>query len=153
MSSRFPATKHFSLFRNAQQHASSRHRGNTATSAARVNKSGKALSVVTAALAVLAALPIPSATGASISTFEFSLGGTDSLTSVVDSIAGSTWSNRLMRFRPDVNSISKMTSDVSPNSNLVAFGTSVWFTTRDTPYRIGRADLTTVSGAPLYTVP
>ena len=90
---------------------------------------------------------------ASVSMYDFSLGGSDSLTFVVDSIAASTWSTRLLRFRPDQGSISKMTTDVSPNSNLVGVGTSVWFTTRDTPYRIGRADLMTVTGIPTYYGP
>ena len=104
-------------------------------------------------LGAAAALFSPHTLAASISTYEFSLGGTDSLTFVVDSLAASTFSNRILRYRPDTSSISKMASDVSPNSNLVALGTSVWFTTRDTPYRIGRADLTTVTGEPSYFVP
>ena len=85
--------------------------------------------------------------------YELSLGGSDSLTFVIDSIAASTWSNRMLRYRPDQGSISKMATDVSPNSNLVGSGTSVWFTTRDTPYRIGRADLMTVTGVPTYYGP
>jgi streptogramin lyase len=99
--------------------------------------------------AALAACALP-ATAESITTFEFSLGGTDSLTRVMDSIVGSTMSTRFMRFRPDLGTVSKMASDVPPNTNLVGFGTYVWFTTRDAPYRIGRADLGTISGSPVY---
>jgi streptogramin lyase len=105
-----------------------------------------------ALLAALAASGSP-ARAASISTYWFLLDGTDSLAFVFDSIAGSTFSNRILRYRISDNAMSKMASDVSPNTNLVALNTSVWYTTRYAPYRIGRAELSTVTGSPAYYGP
>ncbi|MEP6702638.1 MAG: hypothetical protein ABJB04_06555 [Betaproteobacteria bacterium] len=93
------------------------------------------------------------ANAASISTYDFSLGGTDSLTSFSGSIVASTMSNRFLRYRTDANTISKMATDVPPNTNLVATGTNVWFTSREKPFQVGRADLSTVTGSPVYFTP
>ena len=101
-------------------------------------------------LVILSAAP---AAAASITTYEFLLGGPDSLTFIVDSIASSTFSNRFSRYRISTGTMSKMASDVAPNTNLVAVGTNMWFTTREAPFRIGRADLSTVTGNPVYYAP
>lgn len=93
------------------------------------------------------------AAAASIATYEFLLGGPDSLAFIVDSIASSTFSNRFSRYRISTNTMSKMASDVQPNTNLVAIGNTMWFTTREAPFRIGRADLSTVTGNPIYYAP
>jgi len=105
-----------------------------------------------ALLAFFSAATIPTR-AASISTYWFLLDGPDSLTAVFDSIAGSTFSTRIQRYRPSDNTMSKMASDVQPNTNLVAFNNSVWFTTRYAPYQVGRADLSTISGNPVYYGP
>jgi hypothetical protein len=107
-----------------------------------------------AGIVLFSVMTVPVTTrAASISTYWFLLDGPDSLTFVYDSIAGSTFSNRILRYRISDNAMSKMASDVAPNTNLTALNTSVWFTTRYAPFRIGRADLSTVTGAPAYYGP
>jgi streptogramin lyase len=49
--------------------------------------------------------------------------------------------------------MSKMAEDVPPNTNLVGLGNIIWFTTREKPFRIGRADLSTLYGNPVFYAP
>jgi streptogramin lyase len=113
----------------------------------------KVIRLSLAALAATTAWAPGVASAAVISQVEFSLGGSDSLAYAMGSLVASTWSTRLLRYQPDAALISKMTFDVEPNTNLVGLGATIWFTTRGAPYRIGRADLATVTGVPAYYGP
>jgi streptogramin lyase len=112
----------------------------------------KKLSAHLAGAALVATIVSP-AGGATISTYEFLLHTPDSLAFAVDSIAGSSGSNRISRYRISTGTMSKMAEDVPPNTNLVPFGNMIWFTTREKPFRIGRADLATLYGNPVYFAP
>jgi streptogramin lyase len=90
------------------------------------------------------------ASAATIDMWQYSVDDPDTISSDANSLLTSTLTNRIGRFRMDTGSISKMVLGVVPNTNLVAIETNAWFTTRDAPYRIGRADLGTVSGNPVY---
>ena len=102
------------------------------------------------ALLVISTMP---ATAASISTYDFLLRGPESLTFIIDSIAASSSATRFSRYRISTGTMSKMGLDAPPNSNVVAVNNNIWFTTLDAPFRIGRADLSTVSGNPIYYTP
>jgi len=117
-----------------------------------LSKLMKKLTSCAASLAVLAT-SVSSATAASISTYEFLLFAPDSLAFVVDSIAGSSGSNRISRYRISTGTMSKMAEDAPPNTNLVSMGNIIWFTTRAKPFRIGRADLSTLYGNPVFYSP
>jgi streptogramin lyase len=82
--------------------------------------------------------------------WQYSVDDPDTISYDANSLLTSTLTNRIGRFRMDTGSVSKMVLGVVPNTNLVAIETNAWFTTRDAPYRIGRADLGTVSGNPVY---
>ena len=101
-------------------------------------------------LVTATALP---AAAASIATYEFSLPGPGSLAFIVDSIAASSSGGAFSRYRISNGAISLMGSDVVPNNNLVPLGNIMWFTTSVGPFRIGRADLSTVTGNPVYYTP
>ena len=81
--------------------------------------------------------------------WQYSVDDPDTISYDANSLLTSTLTNRIGRFRMDSGLISKMVLGVAPNTNLVAIETSAWFTTRDAPYRIGRADLGTVTGNPV----
>lgn len=102
------------------------------------------------ALLLIATMP---AGAASISTTEFLLSGPESLDFVVDSIVASSNLTRLSRYRIGTGTMSKLASDAPPNANVVATGNKVWFTTLDAPFRIGRADVSSISGSPVYFAP
>ena len=102
------------------------------------------------ALLVISTMP---ATAASISTYQFLLSGPESLTFIFDSIAASSNAQRFSRYRISTGTMSKMAGDAPPNSNVVALDNKIWFTTLDAPFRIGRADVSTVSGNPVYYTP
>ena len=103
--------------------------------------------------AALVATSVPPVAAATVSTSTFLLYAPDSLTFVIDSIAGSSGSNRISRYRISTGTMSKMAEDVPPNTNLVPFGNMIWFTTREKPFRIGRADLSTLYGNPVFFTP
>jgi len=91
-----------------------------------------------------------SAAAATIDMWQYSVDDPDTISYDANSLLTSTLTNRIGRFRMDTGLVSKMVLGVVPNTNLVAIETNAWFTTRDAPYRIGRADLGTVTGNPVY---
>lgn len=101
-------------------------------------------------LVTAAALP---AAAASIATFSLDQPGPDSLAFIVDSVAASSSTGPFSRYRISNGAVSSMGSNVLPNSNLVPVGSNMWFTTSGPPFRIGRADLSTVWGNPVYYPP
>lgn len=126
--------------RHAQQHTSNQ------PTAPRGHRKRKA--VVVAAGSILATSLTASA--ATIDMWQYSVDDPDTISYDANSLLTSTLTNRIGRFRMDTGSVSKMVLGVVPNTNLVAIETNAWFTTRDAPYRIGRADLGTVTGNPVY---
>jgi len=93
------------------------------------------------------------AAAASIQQWQYSVDDTDTIAFTFDSVLATTLTNRIGRFRVNDGLISKMVLGVRPNTNLVAIDTNAWFTTRTAPYSVGRANLGTVSGDPVYFAP
>lgn len=106
-----------------------------------------------AAAGLLASMLAWPAAAASIATYSLDQPGADSLTFIIDSIAASGAAGPFSRFRPSLGAVSSMGTDVLPNTNLVALGNIMWFTTRGSPYRIGKANLSVTSGSPVYYTP
>ena len=98
-----------------------------------------------AALAAAGALP---ASAASIALVDLDQPGPDSLAFIIDSIAASSSTGPLSRYRLSNGAISSMGTTLSPGSNLVPIGSNMWYTARFSPFRIIRADLSTVTGSP-----
>ena len=105
------------------------------------------------AAGLLASMLAWPAAAASIATYSLDQPGADSLTFIIDSIAASGAAGPFSRFRPSLGAVSSMGTDVLPNTNLVALGNIMWFTTRGSPYRIGKANLSVTSGSPVYYTP
>jgi streptogramin lyase len=106
-----------------------------------------------AGIGLLATATAVPAAAASIATYEFDQHGPDSLAFIIDSIAASSSTGPFSRYRISNSAVSSMGANALPNSNLVTIGSNLWFTTRAAPFRIGSADLSTVSGNPVYYVP
>ena len=103
-----------------------------------------------ASIGVLTAVVALPAAAASITTYSLDQPGPDSLAFIIDSIAASSATGPFSRYRISNSAVSSMGASVLPNSNLVPSGNIMWFTTRGSPFRIGRADLSQVSGNPVY---
>jgi streptogramin lyase len=93
------------------------------------------------------------AAAASITTYQLTQPDPDSLAFIVDSIAASSSTGPLSRYRISNGALSSMGSSLSPNSNLVPMGNLMWMTGRSPPYYIVRADLSAVSGNPDHFTP
>ena len=102
------------------------------------------------ALAAVLASSSFAAHGAAISIVDLDQSGPNSLTFVIDSIAASSSSGTFGRYRLSNGATSNMGANVPPNDNIFGNGSFIWFTTLQAPYRIGKADVSTLSGNPVF---
>ena len=96
-----------------------------------------------AAASFIAAMP---ALAASIQLIQLIQPGPDSLTYVVDSVITSTSTGTFNRYNVTTGAVSLTAPNAPPSSNLIGFGTNVWFTRSVPPYRIVRSDLSHATG-------